>query len=79
MSLSETEIKILKHLVELGRPEAMGNAKEVIPPTLDYETAFEIINNMDNKNLIKLVYCVSPNIINVQLTLLGEKVFLEKK
>ena len=73
MALTQTEIQILKYLVELGRPEAMANAKELISPTIDYENAFELVNDMNNKNLIKLVYCVSPNMINVQLTLFGEK------
>ena len=73
MALTQTEIQILKYLVELGRPEAMANAKELISSTIDYEYAFELVNDMNNKNLIKLVYCVSPNMINVQLTLFGEK------
>jgi len=30
------------------------------------------VNEMQNNNLIKIIYCVSPSIINVQLTRIGQ-------
>ena len=73
MTLTESESQILKHLIESGRPEPMENAMGILNPTKDFGSTFEIANEMQNKNLVKLVYCVHPNTINVQLTLVGEK------
>lgn len=76
MITAGTEKTILKFLVDLNRPEAMANAIEVLQRTLDYDHAFGIVNEMQNKNFIKIVYCVSPDVINVQLTRVGQQWYL---
>lgn len=71
MTSAEAQRQILKHLVDLNRPEAMINALDALQQILDYEKTFEIVNEMQNNNLIKIVYCVAPSIIHVQLTRVG--------
>lgn len=71
MSEKEARLKIVKRLIDLGRQEAMANAMEALDPSIEFETAFSMVNEMQNENLIKLVYCVPPAVINVQLTRVG--------
>lgn len=63
---------ILQALVAEGRPEAMVNAVKFAGPGVSYEQVFAIILDMEGKNLVKLVYCQYPSIINVQATLVGQ-------
>lgn len=63
---------ILRALVAEGRPEAMVNAVKVAGNAFTYEEVFSHIMEMENKNFVKLVYCQHPQIINVQLTLVGQ-------
>ena len=79
MGIAEAEKKVLKQLVELNRPEAMTNAMVALQPAMDYEQAFEIVNEMQNKNLVKIVYCVAPNVINIQLTRVGQQWYLNNQ
>lgn len=69
---SDLALDILRALVAENRPEAMVNAVKVAGNTLTYEQIFQTVMEMENKNYIKLVYCQSPAIINVQLTLVGK-------
>lgn len=62
---------ILRALVAEGRPEAMVNAISVAGNELSYEEVFSQVMEMENSNYVKLVYCQHPQIINVQLTLVG--------
>lgn len=79
MVIVEAEKKVLKNLVELNRPEAMTNAMVVLQPSMGYEKAFEIVNEMQNKNLVKIVYCVAPHVINIQLTRVGQQWYLNNQ
>jgi hypothetical protein len=65
------EQDILRALVAEGRSEAMVNAMKIAGPGESYERVFESIMKMENQNLVKLVYCQHPAIINVQATLVG--------
>lgn len=65
------EQNILRALVAENRPEAMVNAVKIAGSELSYEQVFAAIMEMENKNYLKLVYCMHPTIINVQLTLVG--------
>ena len=64
---------ILEALVAEGRPEAMVNAVRVAGTAASYEHVFSVVVDMENRNLIKLVYCQFPAVINVQLTLVGKE------
>ena len=64
---------ILEALVAEGRPEAMVNAARVAGTEASYEQVFALVMDMENQNLIKLVYCQFPAVINVQLTLVGKE------
>lgn len=65
---------ILQALVAEGRPEAMVNAVKIAGTGSSYEQVFQTIMEMENQNLVKLVYCQHPSIINVQATLVGHAV-----
>jgi len=63
---------ILRALVAEGRAEAMVNAIKIAGNDLTYEEVFSLVMDMENRNYVKLVYCQHPQIINVQLTLVGQ-------
>lgn len=63
---------ILRALVAEGRAEAMVNAIKIAGNDLTYEEVFSLVMEMENRNYVKLVYCQHPQIINVQLTLVGQ-------
>lgn len=65
---------ILRALVAEGRSEAMVNAVKIAGDQLSYEEVFALVMEMENRNHVKLVYCQHPQIINVQLTLVGQAV-----
>lgn len=65
--------QILQALLFEGRPEAMVNAVKVSGPPHSYEEVFNEVMDMENRNLVKLVYCQFPAIINVQITLVGQE------
>lgn len=75
MITKELEHAILNALIQEGRPEAMINAMHVVAPNENYENVFEAVIAMQNKDYIKVVYCTHPNIINIQLTRVGETAF----
>ncbi len=62
---------ILRALAAEGRSEAMVNAVKIAGPGFSFEEVFSIIMDMENRNLVKLLYCQHPAIINVQGTLVG--------
>ncbi len=70
MSLSENELTVIQHLSTSG---GTGNVMEVL--NLDqsaFDHGFTIANNMQNKDLIKLLYSnFNKNQIVVEITLLG--------
>ena len=70
MSLSENELTVIQHLSTSG---GTGNVMEVL--NLDqsaFDHGFTIANNMQNKDLIKLLYSnFNKNQIVVAITLLG--------
>ena len=72
---SVIENSILTALGETGRPEAMINAMQAAGSDAAYEKVFEIVMGMEHKNFVKLVYCVHPNVINIQMTLVGESAY----
>lgn len=73
MDVRKAQNEVLKHMVELRRPEPMANVMEILNHQIDYQEGFDLANEMQNKDFIKIIYCVFPNVINVQLTLIGKK------
>lgn len=71
--LTALQMSILQALSAEGRPEAMVNAVKIAGPGFSYENIFHTIMEMENNNLVKLVYCQHPSIINVQVTLVGQE------
>lgn len=70
MELSETERHVLQNLVKKG---GMGNVQEFLNWP-DFDKAFEFANNLQNKDLVKLLYSnFNKNLIVVELTLVGTK------
>ena len=70
MELSESEQHLLQNLVKKG---GMGNIKEFLNWP-DFDKAFEFAKNLQNKDLVKLLYSnFNKNLIVVELTLEGIK------
>ena len=70
MNLTEEELTIIQHLAKAG---GTGNVMEFLNfnPT-DFDKGFSIANEMQNKDLVKLVYSnFNKNLIVVETTLLG--------
>lgn len=72
MQLTETELLVLQSLVKKG---TMGNVMEYLNwPQSDFDKGFEFANNLQNKDLVKLLYSnFNKNLIVVELTLVGTK------
>ena len=75
MNSTDATLEILRAMIATGREEPMINIVEVLKGGMTFEGAFHLANEMQNKNLVKLVYCAHPKVVNVQLTLVGEVVF----
>ncbi|MCW5911818.1 MAG: hypothetical protein KIT62_12125 [Cyclobacteriaceae bacterium] len=72
MNLTDTELHVLQNLVKKG---GMGNVQELLNyPPEEFDKAFEFANNLQNKDLVKLLYSnFNKNLIVVELTLVGIK------
>lgn len=72
MTLTDSELHVLQHLVKQG---GMGNVLEPLGYTQeDFDKAFEFANDLQNKDLVKLLYSnFNKNLIVVELTLEGIK------
>ncbi|HNR74477.1 MAG: hypothetical protein UZ12_BCD005001060 [Bacteroidetes bacterium OLB12] len=72
MDLTETERHVLQSLVKKG---SMGNVMEFLNwPSEEFDRGFEFANNLQNKDLVKLLYSnFNKNLIVVELTLVGIK------
>ena len=70
MNLTEEELTIIQHLAKAG---GTGNVMEFLNfnPT-DFDKGFSIANEMQNKDLVKLLYSnFNKNLIVVETTLVG--------
>ncbi len=70
MDLTEEELTIIQNLAKAG---GTGNVMEFLrfSPS-DFEKGFSIANEMQNKDLVKLLYSnFNKNLIVVETTLLG--------
>ncbi len=70
MDLTEQERTIIQHLAKAG---GTGNVMEflLLSPS-DFDKGFSIANDMQNKDLVKLLYSnFNKNLIVVETTLLG--------
>ena len=75
MDVKTAQKEILGNLVVLGRTGGMVNVIGVLKGAT-YQEAFDIANEMQNSDWIKIIYCsFNANIINVELTLKGKKIF----
>ena len=75
MNVRTAQKEILGNLVALGRAGGMVNVIGVLN-SADYQEAFDIANEMQNSDWIKIIYCsFNANIINVELTLKGKEEF----
>ncbi len=72
MNLSEIELSIIQHLSKTG---GTGNVMAFLDfSVMDFEKAFSIANEMQNKDLLKLLYSnFNTNQIVVEMTLIGYK------
>ncbi|MCE7862545.1 MAG: hypothetical protein DYG99_03280 [Bacteroidetes bacterium CHB5] len=70
MTLTDSERHVLQHLVKQG---GMGNVLEPLGYTQeDFDKAFEFANDLQNKDLVKLIYSnFNKRQIVVELTLPG--------
>ena len=70
MDLTEEELSIIQHLAKVG---GTGNVMEFLhfSPS-EFDKGFTIANDMQNKDLVKLLYSnFNKNLIVVETTLLG--------
>ena len=70
MDLTKEELTIIQHLTLAG---GTGNVMEFLNfSTVDFDKGFSIANEMQNKDLVKLLYSnFTKNLIVAELTLLG--------
>ena len=70
MNLDKSEAIVLENLANQG---GTGNVVEFLNySAADFDKAFEFANNLQNKDLVKLLYLnYTKNLIVVELTLLG--------
>jgi len=71
MDLKQEQILILKELLHKG---GTGNVNEILSLSSgQFEEGFTIANDMQNKDLLKLLYSnFNKNLVVAELTLLGE-------
>jgi len=71
MALSKDKIKILSRITE---PGGTGNVMEILEwPTSRFDEGFMLANDMQNSNLVKLLYSnFNKNLVVVELTLVGQ-------
>lgn len=71
MALLKDEIKILSRITE---PGGTGNVMEILEwPTSRFDEGFMLANDMQNSNLVKLLYSnFNKNLVVVELTLVGQ-------
>jgi len=70
MDLTDQEVTIIQHLAKAG---GTGNVMEFLhfSPS-DFDKGFSIANEMQNKDLVKMLYSnFNKNLIVVETTLLG--------
>ncbi|HRG79902.1 MAG TPA: hypothetical protein PL167_09840 [Cyclobacteriaceae bacterium] len=72
MPLTEIELIVLRNLVKKG---GTGNVMEFLNYTqADFDKGFKFANNLQNQDLVKLLYSnFNKNLIVVELTLIGTK------
>jgi len=76
MPLNGKEIKILSKITE---PGGAGNVMEILEwPVSRFEEGFMLANDMQNSNLVKLLYSnFNKNLVVVELTLVGQSEYQE--
>ena len=72
---AKLETRILQVLVDEGRPEAMANAMKAAIPGETYDVVFETAIAMQNSDYLKILYCVFPSVVNVELTRVGQTAY----
>jgi hypothetical protein len=71
MPINQKEKSFLTKLIQKG---GTGNVMEFLPEGEDFDAGFHFANEMQNKDLVKLLYSnFNKNLIVVELTLLGIK------
>lgn len=71
MPVNTLEKSVLAKLIQKG---GTGNVMEFLAEDYDFDDGFQFANEMQNKDLIKLLYSnFNKNLIVVELTLLGVK------
>ena len=78
MVLTKNEINILRKISEAG---GTGNVMEIVEwPDSRFEEGFMLANNMQNNNLVKLLYSnFNKNLVVVELTLVGQSEYQRTK
>ena len=79
MDIHKIQTEVLANLAGLGREGGMCNVMVIVKES-EYQQAFDIANEMQNLDWIKIIYC-SPqtNIINVELTLKGKQEYSRRE
>ncbi|MBK8292064.1 MAG: hypothetical protein IPK96_15175 [Flammeovirgaceae bacterium] len=71
MPINQQEKSVLAKLIQRG---GTGNVIEFLQDGEDFDIGFHFANEMQNKDLVKLLYSnFNKNLIVVELTLLGIK------
>ncbi|MDZ7646235.1 MAG: hypothetical protein U5K54_03090 [Cytophagales bacterium] len=71
MPVNQLEKSVLTRLIQKG---GTGNVMEFLQEGKDFDSGFHFANEMQNKDLVKLLYSnFNKNLIVVELTLLGIK------
>ena len=75
MALTKEEIKILSKITD---PGGTGNVMEILEwPASRFDEGFMFANEMQNKDLVKLLYSnFNKNLVVVELTLVGQSEYL---
>jgi len=78
MSLDKTEAVVLENLASHG---GTGNVMEFLNySAADFDKAFDFANNLQNKDMVKLLYSnYNKNLVVVELTLLGFQAWKKDK
>jgi len=72
-----TETEIMKVIMGVGNNGTTGNVMEILGYTsTDFQKGFDIANEMQNRDLVKLLYSnFNQNKVIVEFTLLGKAAY----
>jgi hypothetical protein len=71
------EVEVMKVIMGVGDNGTTGNVMEILGyPQLDFQKGFDIANEMQNRDLVKLLYSnFNQNKVIIEFTLLGKAAY----